>query len=390
LKIAENIIMALKNLRSNKARSCLTMLGIIIGVGAVITMVSLGDGAKRQITDRITAMGSNLLTVSPGKAGVGFITNNTVNLLKDSSDYIKTMAPAVRGGKLAESGTGSLDSTVVGCTPAYAAVRNYQTAYGRFLNTEDNSAGARVAVIGSYVAGELFPDVNPIGEEIKVAGVRLEIVGVLISKGQSGFGNADNQVLIPLSTAQERIFGNNNLSEINIQVSGPEYVDYTYNQVQQVLLDDLKDKDKFNVNNMAEVLSTAQDMTRIMTLLLAGIAAVSLVVGGIGIMNIMLVSVTERIREIGIRKAIGAQPGEILFLFLMEAIALSLLGGLIGILWGGGLGLLIGKLIGWKISVSITAVIVAFCFSLMVGLFFGVYPAYKASGLNPIEALRHE
>jgi hypothetical protein len=259
LKIAENIIMALKNLRSNKARSCLTMLGIIIGVGAVITMVSLGDGAKRQITDRITAMGSNLLTVSPGKAGVGFITNNTVNLLKDSSDYIKTMAPAVRGGKLAESGTGSLDSTVVGCTPAYAAVRNYQTAYGRFLNTEDNSAGARVAVIGSYVAGELFPDVNPIGEEIKVAGVRLEIVGVLISKGQSGFGNADNQVLIPLSTAQERIFGNNNLSEINIQVSGPEYVDYTYNQVQQVLLDDLKDKDKFNVNNMAEVLSTAQD-----------------------------------------------------------------------------------------------------------------------------------
>lgn len=390
MKITENVLMALRNLRSNKVRSCLTMLGIIIGVGAVITMVSLGDGAKRQITDRITAMGSNLLTVSPGKAGAGFITNDTTSLLQDSSNYIEAIAPAVRGGKLAEAGTGSLDTSIIGCTPVYATVRNYPVAYGRFLSSEDLGTRARVAVIGSHVAGELFPDVNPIGEEIKAGGVRLEIIGVLVSKGQSGFGNADNQILMPLSTAQERIFGNNNLSEINIQVSGAEYVDYTYNRVQQVLMDDLKDKDKFNVNNMAEILSTAQDMTRIMTLLLTGIAAVSLMVGGIGIMNIMLVSVTERIREIGIRKAVGAQPGEILFLFLMEAVALSILGGIIGIAWGGGLGFLIGKLIGWQISVSIAAVLIAFCFSLMVGLFFGVYPAYKASGLNPIEALRHE
>ena len=247
-----------------------------------------------------------------------------------------------------------------------------------------------MAVIGSYLANELFPGMNPIGEELKVGGVRLEVIGVLTEKGQSGFGNGDNLVLMPLSTAQDRIFGSNNLSEISIQVKSAEYVDYTFNQVKQALLTELQDEEKFNIFNMAEVLSTAQNMTGIMTMLLAGIAAVSLLVGGIGIMNIMLVSVTERIREIGIRKAIGAQPEEILVLFLIEAITLSIIGGIIGILAGAGLAILIGKLIGWTIAVSMTAVLVAFCFSALVGLFFGVYPAYKASGLNPIEALRHE
>lgn len=390
MKISENALMAVKNLRSNKVRSFLTMLGIIIGVGAVITMVSLGEGAKRQITERISEMGSNLLIVSPGRGSGSIINNNTVALLKDSSNYIQTVAPAARGERLAESGNNSLRTSIIGCTPDYATVRNYKVAYGNFLSEEDYSGRKRVAVIGSFVAGELFPGLNPIGEEIKVAGVRLEVAGVLTEKGQSGFGNGDNLVMIPLLTAQERIFGNHNLNEISIQVQNEEYIDYTSQQVTNVLMDELKDENKFYVNNMAEVLSTAQDMTRIMTMLLAGIAAVSLLVGGIGIMNIMLVSVTERIREIGIRKAIGAQPEEILVLFLIEAIILSLMGGVVGIVWGGALALVIGKMIGWVITISMTAVLIAFFFSVLVGLFFGVYPAYKASGLNPIEALRHE
>lgn len=390
MRMTENVIMAVKNLHGNKARSFLTMLGIIIGVGAVIAMVSLGDGAKQQITDRITAIGSNLLIVTPGKNYSNSINNNTVPLLRDSTDYVKSIAPDVRTGKLAEVGSNSLDTSVIGCTPEYAVVRNYQVAYGSFLSRDDNANGRRVAVIGSYVASQLFPGENPIGEEIKVGGVRAEVIGVLAEKGQSGFGNADNTVIMPLSTVQDRLIGNHDLNEINIQVKDASYVNYTVDQVNQALMDELKDANQFNVNNMADILSTAQDMTKIMTMLLAGIAGVSLAVGGIGIMNIMLVSVTERIREIGIRKAIGAQPEEILTLFLFEAVTLSILGGLIGIGLGGSLAFFIGKLIHWPMVVSLQAVITAFVFSMMVGLFFGVYPAYKAGKLNPIEALRHE
>lgn len=390
MRITENAIMAVKNLRSNKMRSFLTMLGIIIGVGAVITMVSLGEGAKNQITKQISAIGSNLIIVSPGRNSADSINNGTVNLVKESSDYIQMIAPAARDFKLAETGGQSLRTSIVGCTPEYATVRNYQVEYGNFINVADCSARRRVAVIGSYVASELFPGINPIGEELKIGGVRLEVIGVLKGKGENGSGNGDNSILLPLYTAQERIFGNKNLSEINIQVQNEAYVDYTYERVNQALLEELEDEDEFNISNMADLLSTAQEMTKIMTMLLAGIAGVSLLVGGIGIMNIMLVSVTERIREIGIRKAIGAQPEEILILFLIEAVTLSLIGGAIGVVWGGGMAFLIGKAIGWTITVSGSAVAVAFIFSMVVGLFFGVYPAYKASGLNPIEALRHE
>lgn len=310
--------------------------------------------------------------------------------MKESSDYIQMIAPAAKDLKLAEAGGQSMKTSIVGCTPEYASVRNFQVEYGNFLNNADCTGRRRVAVIGSYVAGELFPGVNPIGEELKVGGVRLEVIGVLKGKGANGSGNGDNSILLPLYTAQERIFGNKNLSEINIQVQSGAYVDYTYEQINQTLLDELDEEDEFNLSNMADLLSTAQEMTKIMTMLLAGIAGVSLLVGGIGIMNIMLVSVTERIREIGIRKAIGAQPEEILILFLIEAVTLSLIGGAVGIVWGGGMAILIGKMIGWTISISGAAVMMAFIFSMAVGLFFGVYPAYQASGLNPIEALRHE
>ncbi len=389
MRITENTAMALKNLRSNKMRSFLTMLGIIIGVGAVITMVSLGEGARSQITEQINAIGSNLIIVSPGRNSEDNINNNTVELVAEASEYIEMIAPTARGSKLAEADGRSLMASLIGCTPEYAQVRNVKTGSGNFINAADYTSRRRVAVIGSYLAAELFPGRNPIGEELKVGRVRLEIIGVLEAKGAAS-RNGDNSIIVPLSTAQERIFGSKNLSEINVKVQDEAYVDYTYDRIDQALTEALDEEDEFNLSNMADLLSAAQEMSKTMTMLLAGIAAVSLLVGGIGIMNIMLVSVTERIREIGIRKAIGAQPEEILVLFLIEAVTLSLLGGVAGIAWGGGMALLIGKAIGWAISISGAAVVVAFLFSMAVGLFFGVYPAYKASRLNPIEALRHE
>lgn len=390
MKLTENTMMALKNLSNNKARSFLTMLGIIIGVGAVITMVSLGDGAKGEITQTISEMGSNLIIVSPGKKSGQRFNNQTVDLLEESLNNIQTVAAAARSSRLVEAGGNNAETVIVGITPEYGIVRNYQVAYGSFLNESDISGRKKVAVIGSSVAEELFPGRNPIGEELRLGNVRLEIIGVLQTKGQAGFGSGDDLIFLPLTTAQERIFGHKRLSEINLQVADATLVNEAYRQAQAILMAEYQDEDKFSVSNMAEMLTAVEEMTGTMTMLLAGIAGISLLVGGIGIMNIMLVSVTERIREIGIRKAIGARSQEILMLFLIEAVTLSLLGGVIGIGWGGGLAILLGKFLGWQIQISGNAVITAFGFSFLVGLFFGVYPAYKASGLHPIEALRHE
>ncbi|HYH04894.1 MAG TPA: ABC transporter permease, partial [Bacillota bacterium] len=211
MKITENIFMAVKNLRNNKARSFLTMLGIIIGVGAVITMVSLGEGAKQQITQQIAQIGSNLIMVTPGRNGNNAITNDTVDLLRDSVEHVRAVAPVVRGAVVAETQENSIDTALIGCTPEYAAVRNYQVAFGQFIGVDEYKDRRKVAVIGAELATELYPGINPIGETIKVDGVRLEIIGVLAEKGQGGFGNADNVVMLPLTTAQDRIFGNRNI-----------------------------------------------------------------------------------------------------------------------------------------------------------------------------------
>ncbi|MGE5558573.1 MAG: ABC transporter permease [Bacillota bacterium] len=397
MKLSENVMMAVKNLQSNKMRSFLTMLGVIIGVGAVITMVSLGEGAKKQITDRIKQMGSNLLIISPGHGGRGgsfgrtnSLTMDLVDKIKNSTSFISGIAPEARSGRLVRAGANSIETSIIGCTPAYQWVRNYKVDIGRFFTGEELRDNRRLAVIGTEIAEELFPGVNPIGREIKIDRVRMEIIGVLAEKGQSGFGSGDDVVLVPITTAMHRVSGSNYLSSISIQVEREDYMDYVSRQINALLMAELKDEEKFEVNNMAEMLSAVQDMTRTFTMLLAGIAAVSLLVGGIGIMNIMLVSVTERIREIGVRKAVGAQKEEILAMFLIEAVVLSLTGGILGITLGWILATVLSLLLQWTTVITLFPVFVAFVFSLAVGLFFGVYPAYKAGELNPIEALRHE
>jgi ABC-type antimicrobial peptide transport system permease subunit len=283
-----------------------------------------------------------------------------------------------------------MNTTIQGCTVDFLSVRNYRVALGRFFSEDEIARRRKVAVIGSYVAGELFPDSNPLGAVIKAGRLRLEVVGVLAEKGQSGFNNSDDLVLVPLAMVQQKLIGNKDYQSIYIQVENEEFINSTYDQVYTALLGHYKDEEKFNLRNQAEILAAVQESSQTFTLLLAGIAAVSLLVGGIGIMNIMLVSVTERIREIGIRKAIGARKEEILSLFLIEAVMLSLSGGLIGILLGYLAAKIMANFSGWTTTVTWSSILLSFAFSIAIGLFFGVYPAYKASGLNPIEALRHE
>lgn len=399
MRLRENFSMALKNLQSNVVRSTLTMLGVIIGVMAVIVMVSLGEGAKKQITQNITAMGSNLLIVFPGHGqtrggsfgGGTTITNSTLPIIQRSSTYIAAISPEARGRGLVTAGPNSYQTSIVGCMISYLQVRNYGIGSGVFFTEEDIRARRRVAVLGSYVAEQIFPGEDPVGREIKIGTLRVKVTGVLQSKGQSGFGNNDDLVLMPISTVQARVTGNKNLSSIYIQIQNEQAMDVANTQIGNALLNYFKGDDtKYNIRNQAEILSSVQQATQTFTFLLAGVAAVSLLVGGIGIMNIMLVSVTERIKEIGIRKAIGAPKEEILALFLIEAITLSVVGGLIGIALGWLMATIVASVSGWQTIITFPSVLISFGFSILTGLFFGVYPAYKAAGLHPIDALRYE
>ena len=399
MRIQENFTMALKNLQSNIVRSTLTMLGVIIGVMAVIVMVSLGEGAKKQVTENITAMGSNLLIIFPGRGlnqggsfGAGTALNNDIlPSLQNCSTYITAISPEARGRALVTAGPNSYQTSIVGSLTTYLKARNYQIGSGVFFSDEDIRARRKVAVLGSYVADQIFPNADPVGQEIKIGALRVKVIGVLQTKGQSGFGNNDDLVLMPLTTVESRVNGNKNLSSIYIQVQDDKAMDLVNTQLVNTLNIYFKGDDtKYNVRNQAEILQSMQQATQTFTFLLAGVAAVSLLVGGIGIMNIMLVSVTERIKEIGIRKAIGAPKEEILALFLIEAITLSVAGGLIGILLGWVLSNVVSSVSGWSTVITFSSILVSFIFSILTGLFFGVYPAYKASGLHPIDALRYE
>ena len=401
----ESVKIALDALVSNKLRSILTMLGIIIGVGAVIAMVSIGMGVRDKVSNSIASLGSNLIIVTPGAAsssGVRQAAGTNITLtLKDAQamarevNGIGAVAPSVSKQYQLVAGNMNWNSSVQGTTPEYMEVRNLSVQAGSFITDDDVETRNRVAVIGATVASNLFDNTNPIGQSIRINNAPFTIIGVLESKGQSAGGqDQDDTVIIPLTTAQERMMGITYVQTISVQAANSEVVDQVQEGITSLLRarhDITADKtDDFTVRNLASVMATAQETTGTITMLLGSIAAISLLVGGIGIMNIMMVSVTERTREIGIRKALGARYANILMQFLIEAVVIGVIGGAIGIVFGIGTSYAISSIAGWNTVITATPILVSFGFSVGIGLFFGLYPARKAALLNPIDALRYE
>lgn len=401
----ESVLIALDGLKANKLRSFLTMLGIIIGVGAVIAMVSIGMGVRQKVETSIAGLGSNLIIVMPGAtspSGVRLaagsnttLTNADAQAIAREIDGVSAVAPGVSRQYQMVYGNQNWTTNVQGTTPEFLEVRNFAVANGAFFTAKDVDTRARVAVLGKTVADNLFGDMSPLGQTIRINKAPFRVVGVLEAKGQSAGGmDQDDMVVVPLTTAQERLLGITYLQNVNVQAASPEVID----KVQEDITVLLRARhrlapgvpDNFTVRNLAAVMATAQETTGTITLLLANIAAISLLVGGIGIMNIMLVSVTERTREIGIRKALGATFQIVLLQFLIEAVVIGVTGGAIGVLLGIAASYAISLLAGWNTVVSPLAIVIAFVFSVMIGLFFGLYPARKAALLDPIDALRYE
>jgi len=415
MNLIESIRMALRSLRANKLRAGLTMLGIIIGTGAVIALLAVGQGAQAEITSQIQSIGSNLIFVFPGQlqqgAGKGtlrivrMLTRQDAEAIADTSrnPHVAAVAPEIdRSVTLTYDGN-SVSVSAVGTTPEYQYVRNFPTQYGEFFTAGDEDAAARVAVLGSTTAEDLFGEPeDAVGETIRVNGVPFKVIGVLEGKGGQGMmgGSRDSVAILPLSTAQKRLFSGRMVTEggvrvdfINVSAVDEASIDPAIEEITWTLRDrhDIQyEEDDFSVASQQDILSVAGQITSILTIVLGAIAGISLLVGGIGIMNIMLVSVTERTREIGIRKAVGAKRSDILWQFLIESIVLSVVGGVVGIAFGLGVALLVKRLAQLTTYVSAQAVTLAVGFSIAVGLFFGIYPASRASNLNPIDALRYE
>ncbi len=402
--VGETFKVALSSIRANKLRAALTMLGIIIGVGAVIAVVALGTGAQRAVEERIKALGTNVLTVFPGQSFMGGRASDVrVNLTVDDADALRSDAkliahvvPEVSRNMTVVYSNQNLNSSIVGTTPNFLEVKNFQIEYGEMFTTGDDAARQRYAVVGSAIPNML--NANPaalIKQTISIGGQNFEVIGVLAAKGAAmSFQNPDEQILIPLSTARYRLMGTDRLRQISLQVRDGIPLDQGMVDIERIMRREHKIRpgapNDFQIRNQQEFLATQQQTTQVFGVLLASIAAVSLVVGGIGIMNIMLVSVTERTREIGVRRALGATRLNIMGQFLVEAVVLCLLGGLFGILAGAAGAKAMSKFLGWSTIISPTAVMVAFLFSAFVGLFFGLWPARRAAGLNTIDALRYE
>ncbi|MDH3455831.1 MAG: ABC transporter permease [Gemmatimonadota bacterium] len=400
----EIIQVALGAIRANKLRSVLTALGIVIGVGAVITMVALGSGAQKAVQDQISALGTNLLTVYAGQSmhrGVASadrtaLTSLDAEALARDAKALKAVVPEIRRSQQVEYGNQNINVNVNGTGPEYVPVNNYTVEFGRMFTAGDGLSRKRYAVLGNEVPESLGANgAAMIGQQIWIRGIPFEIVGILAKKGSSsGWFNPDEQILIPWQTAQYRIFGTDKVSSITVQVADPDSMTIAMIQIENVLRREHgiapgKDND-FQIRDFTQFLTTFEETTKTFTFLLGGIAAVSLLVGGIGIMNIMLVSVTERTREIGVRKALGAKRKDIMLQFLVEALVLCLMGGAIGIVLGTGGAILLSELANWNTLVSPQAVLLAVVFSAVVGVFFGLWPARRAARLDPIEALRYE
>jgi putative ABC transport system permease protein len=403
---------ALNALRVNKLRSALTMLGIIIGVAAVIVMIAVGGGAQAKVEEQIRSLGSNLIivfsasaTFTGARSGAGTLQtiseDDAYAIARELPDEIQTAAPALRGSGQVVAGNANWSTTFYGVTPEYFEAREWSIAEGRAIEQAEINSAAKVAIIGQTVAKSLFGDTSAVDQVIRIRKVPLIVVGVLERKGQNMSGqDQDDVILMPISTARKRILGatalakSRSVGSISVKVrQGADMKD-----AEAKMRDLLRQRhrlqpgqdDDFNVRNLSEILQAQEESSKVLAMLLAAVASVSLLVGGIGIMNIMLVSVTERTREIGLRMAVGARGKDILTQFLVEAVTLSMIGGVIGILLGAGGSYLVGELAGWRTELSSASIVLAVGFAAAVGVFFGFYPAKKASQLLPIEALRYE
>ena len=399
---------AILSLWANRTRSLLTMLGVVIGVAAVIAMIAIGNGASAQMEGVLSGLGSNMIIIRPGapttggvrqSAGSGArLTLSDIKAIETETWSVKYVAPQVRTSTQLIYENRNWPSAVVGTSPGFFNIRDYYAGSGRLLDDEDERTAAKVCVIGLTVARELFGNAEPLGRSIRINNIPFEVVGVLGAKGQSAMGeDQDDTVIVPITTAQRRLVRSqlaDSVSMAFVQAEDLSMMDSAINEIRVLLRQRHKlgaDKeDDFEIRNMTQMIESMQQSTRVMTLLLGSVASISLIVGGIGIMNIMLVSVTERTREIGIRMAIGARAGDIRMQFLLEALLLSLLGGFTGILIGFGASYAVSEFLKWPTEVSGGAVALAAGFSCFVGIFFGFYPAWKASLLRPIDALRFE
>jgi putative ABC transport system permease protein len=396
---------AVDSILKNKMRSVLTMLGIIIGVGAVMMMVAVGQGAKSQIRNSINSLGTNLIIVTPGSSRSGGVSHGegTFDRLKvENAEAIKRqgtllsgVSPVVLAPTQAVGGEGNWHTMVRGVSTDYAAMRDWTVSSGRLFDAEDLRSMRKVAVIGATVAKDLFPNRNPVGQDLRLRDVPFTIVGVLRSKGQTGMGNdQDDVILAPYTTVQTRLAGHQFIGQILASTTRSQDIPAAEDEIRSIMREQHKlapfDPDDFTVENQTDITQAAEGTTDVMTALLAAIASISLLVGGIGIMNIMLVSVTERTREIGIRMAIGARGSDVLSQFLIESIVLSVIGGAFGVALGFAGAKAIAGFTGWGTSIPPAMVAIAMGFSAGVGIFFGFYPAKKAARLNPIEALRYE
>jgi len=405
MKWRKLIKVALISIARNKMRSLLTMLGIIIGVGSVITLVALGEGSQQDIEGQVSALGTNLLMVRPGSSQVGgarggsgtleTLTMDDVNRLKRDAALLSGVSPEIRIVNQVIAGNSNWNTTITGVFPEYAAIRNYQVASGTLFDERDVRTRAKVAVLGRTVAKELFPGQDPVGAAIRIRNVPFKVIGVLQPKGQSAFGSdQDDLILAPSSTVLYRLGDGKTIRSIVASAVSQEQMNAAKDEITLLLREEHHlapgALDDFNIRDQTEINQMATRITGTLTLLLSAIAGVSLLVGGIGIMNIMLVSVTERTREIGIRLAIGARPVDVLAQFLIEASILSLCGGLIGIVGGLAAAWGVGSLMRISVVVNPAIILLAVVFTGAVGIFFGFYPARKAARLNPIDALRYE